>query len=226
MRNLVIRTISGIAYVLVVGFAFLTTKWLLVAVFTTFLCVAIYEYIILAQKFPAPENTSQRIMRYKILPVLWIVLPVLLIEYWCIILNATNIMLALFIILCIYDTMAYLWGSLLGKHKLCPKISPKKSWEGFFGGLISTMAASWFLINIPYFQNAIFTNQYIWMGFAFVVIIAGTFGDLAESMAKRFAGQKDSGGILPGHGGILDRIDSMLLAVPAGFIFWCVVMGI
>jgi phosphatidate cytidylyltransferase len=137
--------------------------------------------------------------------------------------NATNIMLALFIILCMYDTTAYLWGSLFGKHKLCPKISPKKSWEGFFGGLICTMAASRFLINIPYFQNTIFTNQYIWLGFAFVVIIAGTFGDLAESTAKRLSGQKDSGGILPGHGGILDRIDSMLFAVPAGFIYWCVV---
>jgi phosphatidate cytidylyltransferase len=226
MRALVTRTITGIAYLLVLGFAFFVTKWLLVVVFTAFLIIAIYEYINLAQKFPAPKNTSQRIIRYQILPLVWMVIPVLLIEYWCVCLNAVNIMVALFIILCMNDTMAYVVGSLFGKHKLWPKVSPKKSWEGFFGGLICTMAACWFLIEIPYFQNDIFTNPYIWMGFAFVVIIAGIFGDFAESMVKRFANQKDSGAILPGHGGVLDRIDSMLFAVPAGFIYWCAVRGV
>jgi phosphatidate cytidylyltransferase len=226
MRTLVTRTITGIAYLLVVGIAFFTTKWLLVAIFTALLFIALYEYIRLSQKFPVPKNSSQRIIRSQILPFVWIVVPILLIEYWCVILNAVNIMVALFIILCVNDTMAYLWGSWLGKHKMLPKVSPKKSWEGFFGGLITTMAACWFLIHIPYFQNNIFTNQYIWTGFAFVVIMAGTFGDFVESMVKRFANQKDSGAILPGHGGILDRIDSMLFAVPAGFIYWCTVCSL
>jgi len=164
----------------------------------------------------------QRVTRRWILPVVWIVFPVLLLQYWCILLNVTNLMVALLIILCTNDTMAYLFGTLLGKHKIWTRVSPKKSWEGFLGGLITTMAASWFFIQISYFQNNTFTNPYIWMGFAFVVIIAGTFGDFAESMLKRVAQQKDSGKILPGHGGILDRIDSMLFAVPAGFIYWMI----
>jgi phosphatidate cytidylyltransferase len=226
MRTLFTRTITGIAYLFVLGLAFFATKWLLIAIFTTFLLIAIYEYIILTQKFPTPKNTSQRIIRSYFLPFVWIVIPILLIESWCVILNATHIMVALFVILCMNDTMAYVVGSLFGKHKLWPKVSPKKSWEGFFGGLLCTMAACWFLLIIPYFQNDIFTNHFIWMGFAFVVIITGTVGDFAESMLKRYANQKDSGAILPGHGGILDRIDSMLFAVPVGFIYWGVMGGV
>ena len=223
MKTVVIRTISGIAYLSVMGLAFFVSNFVLIAVFTLLLIIALFEYINLTQKFSTSLNNRQRIALKYVFPVVWIFFPLVLIEYWCVILNATSIMVALFIILCMNDTMAYLWGSWLGKHKLLPKISPKKSWEGFFGGLICTMAACWFLVNIPYFQNNIFTNQYIWMGFAFVVIMAGTFGDFVESMVKRFANQKDSGAILPGHGGILDRIDSMLFAAPAGFIYWFVV---
>jgi phosphatidate cytidylyltransferase len=144
-------------------------------------------------------------------------------EYWCIGLNATPFVVAMFIILCVNDTLAYVFGSLFGKHKLWQKVSPKKSWEGFLGGLICTASASWFFMKIPYFQNDIFINPYLWMCFAFTVIIAGTLGDFAESMIKRYAQQKDSGAILPGHGGILDRIDSMLFAVPIGFVYWTVV---
>jgi phosphatidate cytidylyltransferase len=177
----------------------------------------------LLKKFPAARNKMQHITQRLLLPIIWIVAPVTLLILWCIALNATNIMVALFIILCTNDTMAYVFGSLFGKHKLWPRVSPKKSWEGFFGGLICTMAATWAFIHIPYFQNDTFTNPYLWMGFAFVVIIAGTFGDFAESMVKRFAQQKDSGSILPGHGGVLDRIDSMLFAVPAGFLYWGIV---
>jgi len=220
MKTLVIRTITGIAYLSVLGFAFFFSKYALIAVFTVFLCIALYEYFNLVQKLPAPKNTVLKVNRRWILPVVWIIFPVLLLEYWCTMLDATNIMVALFIILCTNDTLAYVFGSLLGKHKIWIRVSPKKSWEGFFGGLITTMAASWFFTKIFYFQNDIFTTPYIWMGFAFVVIIAGTFGDFAESMIKRLANQKDSGGILPGHGGILDRIDSMLFAVPAGFFYW------
>jgi phosphatidate cytidylyltransferase len=131
-------------------------------------------------------------------------------------------MVALLIILCTNDTLAYVFGTLFGKHKMWKKVSPKKSWEGFFGGLITTMIAGWFIIKIPYFQNDTFTHPYLWIGFTFVVIIFGTMGDFAESMVKRLAQEKDSGRILPGHGGILDRIDSMLFAVPAGFIYWVV----
>jgi phosphatidate cytidylyltransferase len=223
MKTVVIRTISGIAYLSVMALAFFTSNFVLVAVFTLLLIIALFEYVKLTQKFPAFKNNRQRLVFKYVLPMVWIFFPLVLIECWCVLLNATSVMVALIIILCADDTLAYLAGSLLGKHKMLPKVSPQKSWEGFLGGLIGTMVACWFLINIPYFQNAVFTNQYIWMGFALVVIIAGTFGDFMESMVKRFANQKDSGAILPGHGGILDRIDSMLLAVPAGFIYWLAV---
>ena len=220
MKTLLTRTATGIAYLGIMGFAFFFSKYALIAIFTIFLLIALFEYIKLAQKFPVAKNATQRIIQRQILPIVWIILPVALLMYWCIALNATNIMVALFIILCTNDSLAYVFGVSFGKHKMWTKVSPKKSWEGFFGGLICTMAATWFLTLIPYFQNDVFTNLYIWMGFAFVVIIAGTFGDFAESMVKRFAQQKDSGNILPGHGGILDRIDSMLFAVPAGVVYW------
>ena len=220
MKTLITRTVTGIVYLAILGFAFLGSKYVLLTVFTVFLFIAIVEYVRLVQKFPASKTSLKRITHRIILPVFWIILPVLLLEYWCIGLDATNIVVALFLILCTNDTLAYVFGSIFGKHKLWLKVSPKKSWEGFIGGLIGTMAASWFLVKIPYFQNDVFTNSYIWMGFAFAVIISGTFGDFAESMVKRYAQQKDSGSILPGHGGILDRIDSMLFAVPVGFIYW------
>jgi len=222
MKTLLTRTVTGIAYLSIMGIAFFFSKYALIAVFTIFLLIAIFEYINLVQRFPPAKNSMQRIMQRQILPIVWIIMPIALLIYWCVVLNATNITVALFIILCMNDSLAYVFGVSFGKHKLWPKVSPKKSWEGFFGGLICTMAATWFLIHIPYFQNDVFTNPYLWMGFAFVVIIAGTFGDFAESMVKRFAHQKDSGTILPGHGGVLDRIDSMLFAVPAGFIYWVI----
>jgi phosphatidate cytidylyltransferase len=223
MKPVVTRTLTGIAYLSILAVAFFLSKFVLVTVFTLFLMIALFEYIKLAQKFPDAKNAGQQFLRKYFLPVIWIFFPVVLLEYWCIILNATNIMVALVIILCTNDTMAYVFGSLLGKHKMWKKVSPKKSWEGFFGGLISTMVAGWFIIKIPYFQNDTFTNPYLWIGFTFVVIIFGTMGDFAESMVKRFAQEKDSGKILPGHGGILDRIDSMLFAVPAGFIYFLMI---
>jgi len=225
MKTLFIRTLTGIAYLSILAFAFFFSKYALLVVFTLFLCVTLFEYFNLAQKFPAPKNVTQQITRRWILPVVWIVFPILLLEYWGVMLDATNILVALICILCLNDTMAYLFGSLLGKHKIWTRVSPKKSWEGFFGGLITTMGVSYFFIHIPYFQSEVLKNPSVWMGFAFVVIIAGTFGDFAESMLKRLANQKDSGRILPGHGGIFDRIDSMLFAVPVGFFYWFVVRG-
>jgi phosphatidate cytidylyltransferase len=227
MKTLFIRTLTGIVYLSILAFAFFlplpARLYTLPTIFTIFLCISLFEYLNLTQKFPVPKNKMQRVLRRWILPVAWIILPVLLLEYWCIGLDATNIMVALFIILCMNDTMAYLFGSLLGKHKIWKRVSPKKSWEGFLGGLLSTMVACRFITQITYFQNDIIKNPPLWMGFAFVVIIAGTFGDFAESMVKRYANEKDSGAILPGHGGILDRIDSMLFAVPAGFFYYYLV---
>ncbi|MCC8144903.1 MAG: phosphatidate cytidylyltransferase [Bacteroidales bacterium] len=118
--------------------------------------------------------------------------------------------LALFIFIWINDTGAYLVGVLFGRHRLFERISPKKSWEGFFGGLVFTIASSfifsYFVPEIPYYH---------WMGLSAVVVIFGTWGDLVESLMKRTLEVKDSGNTIPGHGGFLDRFDSLLLAVYA-----------
>lgn len=110
--------------------------------------------------------------------------------------------MAIFIFVWLDDTGAYLVGSLIGKHKLFERISPKKSWEGFFGGLILSLASSqafaWFAPEI---------NRMNWLGLAATVVLFGTWGDLIESLLKRTLGVKDSGNVLPGHGGMLDRFD-------------------
>ena len=122
--------------------------------------------------------------------------------------------MAIFIFVWLDDTGAYLVGSLIGKHKLFERISPKKSWEGFFGGLILALASSqafaWFAPEI---------NWMNWLGLAATVVLFGTWGDLIESLLKRTLGVKDSGNVLPGHGGMLDRFDSVMLAVPASYIY-------
>ncbi|MBR5963183.1 MAG: phosphatidate cytidylyltransferase [Bacteroidaceae bacterium] len=108
------------------------------------------------------------------------------------------------------DTFAYLTGSLLGRHKLFPRVSPGKTWEGSVGGAVLTVGVS---VLLWHFWPVLSLPQ--WMGLSLVVVVFGTFGDLTESLMKRKLGLKDSGHLLPGHGGILDRIDSLLLAIPA-----------
>lgn len=122
--------------------------------------------------------------------------------------------LAIYVFLWLNDTGAYLCGSLLGKHKLFPRISPKKSWEGSIGGAIVAMASA---VAVAHFFPVL--NVWQWVGMALVVVVAGTYGDLTESMIKRSLDVKDSGRMLPGHGGILDRLDSMLFAIPASIIY-------
>ena len=124
--------------------------------------------------------------------------------------------LSVFIFLWVNDSGAYCCGSLLGKHKLFPRISPGKSWEGSIGGGVFVLLAAW-LISFITTQKGITTNLTTlqWMGMGLVVAVFGTWGDLIESLFKRTLGIKDSGNILPGHGGMLARFDSSLLAIPA-----------
>lgn len=132
--------------------------------------------------------------------------------------------LALFVFLWSNDTGAYLFGVTLGRYfpaKLFPSISPKKSWVGSIGGGLLTMALS--VLCWRLFPDTLLLWQ--WMGFALVVVIFGTWGDLVESRFKRQLGIKDSGHILPGHGGLLDRFDSALLAVPAVVIYFLLVQS-
>ncbi|MDR2804513.1 MAG: phosphatidate cytidylyltransferase [Dysgonamonadaceae bacterium] len=120
------------------------------------------------------------------------------------------LILALMVFIWMNDTGAYLVGSLFGKHRLFERISPKKSWEGFFGGLLLAVAVSFLFAH---FEPDI--SAFHWIGLAVVVAIFATWGDLVESLIKRTLEVKDSGNILPGHGGFLDRFDSLLLAVYA-----------
>jgi phosphatidate cytidylyltransferase len=120
--------------------------------------------------------------------------------------------LLIFILIWLNDTGAYLIGSRFGKRRLFPRISPLKSWEGFWGGLAVTLAGS--LLLARFFPEA-FPAWYHWPALAAVVVTFGTWGDLVESLIKRTYSVKDSGTLLPGHGGILDRLDSVILASPA-----------
>lgn len=130
-----------------------------------------------------------------------------------------HFVLVIFLMIWINDTGAFVVGSLLGKHRLFERISPKKSWEGFFGGLLFTILAAWlFAIKGSHFWNVKW-NVITWLILGGLVTIFSTWGDLIESLIKRSLQIKDTGHILPGHGGILDRIDSLLLVMPAVFIF-------
>jgi phosphatidate cytidylyltransferase len=124
----------------------------------------------------------------------------------------------IFIILTMWinDTMAYIVGSLIGKTPLS-KISPKKTWEGTVGGVILAVIVIGILASVLIPLNGI--SNIVWYIFAAIAAIAGTFGDLLESKLKRMANLKDSGHIMPGHGGFLDRFDSLLLAIPFSFLY-------
>ena len=111
------------------------------------------------------------------------------------------------------DVFAYLVGMTLGRHRMCERISPKKSWEGFVGGVV---AAVGFAMLFGYLLGG---NIAVWAGLGAIIAITGVAGDFVESLFKRSAGVKDSGAIMPGHGGILDRFDALLISAPFAFIY-------
>jgi phosphatidate cytidylyltransferase len=125
-----------------------------------------------------------------------------------------GIMLGFLLLSWSFDIAAYLFGSYLGKHKLFKRISPEKSWEGFFSGLLVALLVAW-PVSLWITEPGLVS----WMIIALLISLAGTAGDLVESMLKRSAGVKDSGTILPGHGGILDRFDSLILSLPLVYLF-------
>lgn len=135
------------------------------------------------------------------------------------------VLMLMFILIWLNDTGAYIFGSKFGHNRLFERISPKKSWEGFFGGLLFTVGASigacfifphWFHKYLPWGA---------WALYGVVVSIMATYGDLVESLFKRAIGIKDSGKILPGHGGLLDRIDSLLFVTLATILFFIIALG-
>lgn len=125
-----------------------------------------------------------------------------------------QIFIGTLLIIWIYDSTAYIFGILLGKHKMAPRISPKKSWEGFIFGSVSATGLS--LIIAKHF---ILLSPTDWLILSILIVLSSTAGDLFESLIKRLADVKDSGKFLPGHGGLLDRFDSVFIAVPFVFLY-------
>ncbi len=125
---------------------------------------------------------------------------------------AKHLIMGIFILIWVNDSFAYLVGRTLGRTKLFPAVSPKKTWEGTLGGLIFTLAAAYFMARYEPIVNPL-----QWVILAGVIVVAGSLGDLIESKLKRRAGVKDSGAILPGHGGMLDRLDSLVFAAPFAY---------
>jgi phosphatidate cytidylyltransferase len=154
-----------------------------------------------------------------LLGVCYIFIPLALMQYLAFPLGnghlyTHRIVLGILILVWINDTGAYITGITLGRHKLIPRISPKKSWEGLIGGTLLT------------FLPALWMNRFMgmlslpdWMVLAAIVSVFGVYGDLAESLMKRIAGIKDSGNLIPGHGGVLDRMDSILFVMPVSAVY-------
>lgn len=163
------------------------------------------------------SETPLRNIATTILGVLYITIPLSLMMYIPLLLagNKWQPWYFLFYLFIVWanDVFAYLVGVTMGKHRLCERISPKKSWEGFFGGILGAIGVG---ALGAYFLDG---RYEIWICLAVIIAITGVLGDLVESMFKREAGVKDSGNIMPGHGGVLDRFDALLVSAPFAFIF-------
>lgn len=171
-------------------------------------------------KKPSPVND----WAHTLFPVIYIALPYAMTSMLAFNIQGPDsgyspvVTLTLFVFLWCNDVGAYCTGCTIGKHKLFERISPKKTWEGSIGGAVFTMLAAFLLHHfLPDWYS--FMPVWVWIGMALVVVLFGTWGDLIESLMKREMGIKDSGKILPGHGGMLDRFDSALLAIPATVVY-------
>ena len=183
-------------------------------------------YLMVAELYLKDEDPVNN-WAYTLMSQLYIALPFSLLNVLAFRSTGTSIQysylapLSIFVFLWVNDAGAYICGSLLGRHKLFPRISPGKSWEGSIGGGLLVVAASigvWYLTE-QYGVNDLGLTAWEWAGLGLVIVIFGTWGDLVESLLKRTLHIKDSGNILPGHGGMLDRFDSTLMAVPASVVY-------
>ena len=221
--NRLISTVAGVYFFLAVaGFSSDLTPS---AVFIPYLVSIIY--LMVAELYLKQEDPIHD-WAYTMMAQLYIALPFSLLNTLAFHLTPQGYVtydailpLSVFVFLWINDSGAYICGSLLGKHKLFPRISPGKSWEGSIGGGILVILVAvlvWYLTD-QYQLNQLGLTPIEWAGLGLVVVVFGTWGDLVESLFKRTLGIKDSGNILPGHGGMLDRFDSSLLAIPAAVVY-------
>ena len=221
--NRFISTVAGVYLFLAisaVNSGFVQTN----AVFMPYLLTIIYLFV--SELYTKNKNAVHD-LSYTMLGQMYVALPLSIINVLAF-RTATDgnihfyylLPLSVFIFLWTSDTGAYCVGSLFGKHKLFPRISPAKSWEGSIGGGVLVLVAA-FLVSLldQNHGNLSGLNTLQWLGLGLVVTVFGTWGDLVESLIKRTLGIKDSGTILPGHGGMLDRFDSSLLAIPASAVY-------
>ena len=261
MKNLVVRTLSGLVLAAVVLGAIVWSQWSFGALLAALLVGGMYEFYTLAGK---QGNAPQRVVGLVAgivlfalnlafvsddieilgdarqafgcgLAFLLLLLPAMFIcELYrrgenpasgigttimgiCYVALPLSLMCYIFIIWA-NDVFAYLVGMSVGRHRLCERLSPKKSWEGFFGGIAGAVVMG--IVAARMLDG----NMWVWAGLALVAAVSGVLGDLVESMFKRAAGVKDSGRLIPGHGGVLDRFDAMLLSAPFVFVYMLFVM--
>ena len=179
--------------------------------------IAFYLILRTIAQLYRPQQNAVHSLERSFFSLGYVALPVALLN--CVMsITAPRLLLGIFMFIWLYDTGAYCFGMLLGRHRLFERVSPKKSWEGVIGGIVACLVGAWVTHNWfdEFFQVPDLTT---WIGLSLVVAVFATFGDLVESLIKRTDGVKDSGNILPGHGGILDRIDSLLLVAPAVLIY-------
>lgn len=194
------------------------------AAFIPYLLTVVYLFV--SELYTKNENALHD-WAYTMLGQMYVALPFSTINILAFQANPTDgnvayvwlLPMSIYVFLWVNDTGAYCTGSLLGRHKLFPRISPGKSWEGSIGGGLLVLAVA---ALIGWYENqsgASTMNILEWMVLGLVVVFFGTWGDLVESLFKRTLGIKDSGDILPGHGGMLDRFDSSLMAIPAAVVY-------
>ena len=179
--------------------------------------LAIYLVVRCIIQLYRPRQNAVHSLERSFLSLTYVALPIAMLNT-IVSMAAPRLLLALFVFIWVNDTGAFLAGTAFGRHRLFERISPKKSWEGFVGGLIACILVA---LATNHWCNEFFQvpELGIWVGLSIVTSVVATFGDLVESLIKRTEGVKDSGHLIPGHGGILDRIDSLLLVSPAALIY-------
>ena len=220
--NRFISTVAGVYFFL--AMAGTCSGFTSSTVFIPYLITIIY--LLVAELYAKQEDPIHD-WAYTMMSQMYVVLPFSLLNMLAFraapegIMYVYTLPLSVFVFLWVNDTGAYCCGSLFGKHKLFPRVSPGKSWEGSIGGGIFVLVAAalvWYLTDV-YDMNPTGMGMLEWMGLGLTIVVFGTWGDLVESLFKRTLGIKDSGNILPGHGGMLDRFDSSLLAIPAAVVY-------
>ena len=205
MNETLKRAISGAFYVVIMWLGASYSEMSFIVLFIMLGIVSIYEM------------WKLRNGKSKFLAFAYVLIPFILIqlivtknesENW-----NSNLILFMFILTWTFDTFAYLFGVRFGKHKIMPSISPKKSWEGFGGGFVFSIITSY--LSYSYFK---FEDIRIPLIISIILPFTATLGDFIESHYKREAGVKDSGNLIPGHGGILDRMDAFMITIPAIYI--------